>query len=152
MSTQHQGIFQIRKKSSLIISTAEKKILIALCYYVIFAVVMLVYFGVYTADTDLFIEALETYFRCQALGHLPNQTSQCDPKELRQYTYPELAVVTYFLLGFITTANLTFVINWSTVTKFCSRYYCKKEKSSNVMVPNTLLHVMSDITDNSHLQ
>ena len=153
MSTKHQGIFNINKKRiSLNISTAEKKILIALCYYVIFAVVMLVYFSYFTADTDLFIEALESYFRCQALGHLPNQTSQCDPKEYQQYIYPELAATTYFLNAFITTANLTFVINWSTVVKFCSQYYRKKEKSSNVMLLNTILPAMSNITDNSHLQ
>ena len=89
---------------------------------------MLVYFGSFTADTDLFVEALESYFRCQALGYLPNQTSQCDPKKHQQYIHPELAATTYFLNAFITTANLTFVINWSTVIKFCSPYFCKKEK------------------------
>ena len=37
---------------------------------------MLLYFGLIRAVTDLFIEAVETYFHCQALGHLLNQTSQ----------------------------------------------------------------------------
>ena len=113
---------------------------------------MLVYFGFFTADTDLFIEALEKYFRCQALGHLPNQTSQCDPKEYQQYIYPELAAATYFLMSFITTANLTFVINWSTVAKFCSQYYEKKKKSSNVVLPNSPLPVVSKATESSQLQ
>ena len=151
MSTQHQGIFRTKKKSSLGISTAEKKILFVLCYYVIFTVIMLVYFGLLTADTDSFVEALERYLRCQALGHLPNQTSQCDPKEYQQYIYPGLAATTYFLLGFITTANLTFVINWSTVTKFCSRYYPKKTKSSKFMFANPLLPVVSDVTSSTQL-
>ena len=57
---------------------------------------MLLYFGLITADTDSFIEALEKYFQCQALGHLPNKTSQFDPKEYQQYVYPELAVTSYF--------------------------------------------------------
>ena len=149
MSTQHHGIFRIRKKSSLVISIAEKKNLIALCYYVIFDVIMLVYFGFHIANSDLFIEALETYFRCQALGHPPNETSQCDPKEYQQYTHPELATTAHVLNAFVTTANLTFVIQWRTITKFCSRCFCKKEKSSNVMFPNTLLPVMYDITDTS---
>ena len=70
-----------KKTSILIISTAEKKILIALCYYVIFSVLTIMTFGFNIASADLFKEALETYFHCQALGHLPNQTSQCDPKE-----------------------------------------------------------------------
>ena len=125
--------------------------MIALCYYVVFTVVMLLYFGLNTADTDSFIEALETYFRCQALGHLPNQTSQCDPKEHQQYIYPELAAITYFLMAFVTTANLTFVINWSTVAKFCSRCYPKKEKSSKLMVSNPLFPGVSNVND-SHLQ
>ena len=152
LSTQHQGIFRIRKRSiSVIISTPETKILIALCYYVIFAMIMLVQFGFLTADNDLFKEALKKYFSCQALGHLPNQTSQCDPMEYQQYIYPELAATVYFLNAFITTANLTFVINWTTLTKFCSRCYHKKDKSTNITLPNTLFSVMPDITDTSHL-
>ena len=110
---------------------------------------MLVYFRFATADADSFIEALETYFRCQALGHLLNQTSQCDPKEYQHYIYPELAAATYFLLAFITTANLMFVINWSTVAKFCSQYFREKQKSSNVMLPNPMVN---DNTDSSQLQ
>ena len=112
---------------------------------------MLVYFRLATAGTDSSKEALETYLRCQALGHLPNQTSQCDPKEYQQYIYPELAAATYFLMGFLTTANLTFVINWSTVAKFCSRYFCKQKKSSNVMLPNPHLPGGNDVTDSSQL-
>ena len=110
---------------------------------------MLVYFRFATADADSFIEALETYFHCQALGHLLNQTSQCDPKEYQHYIYPELAAATYFLLAFITTANLTFVINWSTVAKLWSQYFREKQKSSNVMLPNPMVN---DITDSSQLQ
>ena len=123
-----------------------------LFYYAIYAVIVLVYFEFSIADADLFIEALETYFRCEALGHLPNQTSQCDPKEYQQYIYPELATTNYFLGGFITTANLTFVINWSAVTKFCLRYYHEKEKSSKFMFSNSHLPAVSDITDSTRLQ
>ena len=85
--------------------------------------ILLVYSGFTTADIDLFKKALEAYFRCQALGHLPNQTSQCDPKEYQQYIYPKLETTNYFFSGFITTANLVFFINWSKVTKFCIQYY-----------------------------
>ena len=55
-------------------------------------------------------QALEKYFHCQALGHLPNQTSQCDSKEYQQHIYPEFTTTT-FLMAFITTTNLNFVIN-----------------------------------------
>ena len=133
------------------ISTAEKKILIALCYYVIFAILMFMYSTFTIADVDLLVVALETYFRCEALGHLPNQTSQCDPKEYQQYTHPELAATTYFIFGFITTANLTFVINWSTVTKFCSQCYHKKPKLLKFMFVNPLLPDMSDVTNSTQL-
>ena len=110
------------------------------------------HFGTYTANSDLFIEALETYFRCEALGHLPNQTSQCHPKEYQQYIYPEIAAITNVLMAFITTANLTFVIKWSTVTKFCLRLYHKKEKTSNIMLPNPDLPVVADVTVSSQMQ
>ena len=152
MSTQHEGIFYIRKKTStLIISTAEKKILIALCYYVIFAVLTFMTFGFNLANADLFTEALETYFRCEALGHLLNQTSQCDPKEYQQYLYPEVTATTTFLFGFISTANLTFVISWSTVTKFCSQFYHKKAKLAKFIIANSHLPVVSDVTSSSQL-
>ena len=105
--------------------------------------ITLVYFGLITLDNDLFVEALEAYLRCQGLGHLPNQTSQCNPKEYQQYTYPRVAVAHYIFLGFLTTANLTFVINWSKVIKFCTEYYHKKEKSTNVMLSTPLLPVVS---------
>ena len=113
---------------------------------------MLVHFGIYTAESDLFIEALETYFRCEALGHLPNETSQCDPKEYQQYIYPGLAATTFLLMGFVTTANLTFVIKWSTITKFCSHLCRKKEKSSNGMLPNPDLPVVAEVKVRSQMQ
>ena len=113
---------------------------------------VLLYLGFTTADDDLFIEALETYFRCEALGHLLNETSQCDPKQYQQYTYPELVAITNFLLAFLTTANLTFVVNWSTITKFCSRCYHKKEKSSNIMFLNPDLTVSSNVTVSTQLK
>ena len=140
-----------KKTSTLIISTAEKKILIALCYYVIFAVIMFITTGFTIADGDLLKEALLTYFHCEALGHLPNQTSQCDPKEYQQYVYPELKATAYFSMAFVTTANLIFVINWSTVTKFCSRYYYKKAKLLKFMFVNSLLPVVSDVTNSTQL-
>ena len=55
-------------------------------------------------------------------------------------------------MGFITTANLTFAINWSTIAKFCSLYCCKKQKSSNVMLSDKHPPVMSDVTDSTQLQ
>ena len=107
--------------------------------------------GLRIADADLFSEALETYFHCEALGHLPNQTSQCDPKEYQQYIYPELAAAAFFLFGFVTIANLTFVIKWSTITKFCSQHYYKKAKLSTFMFANPLLPVVSDVTNSIQL-
>ena len=107
-----------------------------LCYYAVLGVIMLLYHSLYTADQDLFLDALETYFHCQALGHLPNQTSQCDPKEYQQYIYPELAATTYLLMGFTSTAHLAFVINWKTTCSkivFYLQCFCKKKiKDSSV--------------------
>ena len=98
-----------------------------LCYYVIFGVVILAHYGVITANRDLFKDAVEMYFRCQALGHPPNQTSQCDPKEYQQYIYPELAATSYLMMGLIPSAHLAFVVNWkTTLNKVISffQYYC----------------------------
>ena len=152
MSTQHQGIFLTRKKSSVIITTVEKKILFVVFYYVILGMSALVYYGFTIADIDLYVEALETYFRYEALGHLPNETSQCDPKQYQQYIYPEIYSTSNYLTAFLTTANLTFVVNWSAIAKFCSRFYHKKEKSSNFMFPNPNLTVSSNSTVSTQMK
>ena len=112
----------------------------------------LVYYGFTTADIDLFVEALQAYFLCEALGHLPNETSQCDPKEYQQYIYPEIYSTSNYLTAFLTTANLTFVVNWSAIAKFCSRFYHKKEKSSNFMFPNPNLTVSSNSTVSTQMK
>ena len=113
---------------------------------------VLVYYGFAVADIDLLEKALETYFHCEAFGHLPNQTSQCDPNEYHQYVYAELKIAAAFLTAFLTTANLTFVVNWSAITKFCSQCYHKKEKSSNVMFLNPDLTVSSNVTVGTQMQ
>ena len=114
-----------------------------LCYYIIFGVVTLAYFGVATADQDLLLNSIETYLRCEAMGHLPNQTSQCNPKEYRQYIYPELSAISYLLMGFIPTANLAFVINWKMTTQkmmSCFRHYCHRKRYTENTKVTTNLH------------
>ena len=113
---------------------------------------VLVYYAFATANIDLLVKALNTYYRCEALGHLPNETSQCDPKEYQQYVYVEFKIAATFLTAFLTTANLAFVVNWSTITNFCSRYYHKKEKSLNVMLLNPDLTVSSNVTVDTQMK
>ena len=55
-----------KKKRQL--STAEKKILILMCSFVVFAIFILVHTEYVTATAVKFIAALKDYFKCEALG------------------------------------------------------------------------------------
>ena len=115
------------------ISTAEKKLLVVLCYYIIFAVTALIAFCLYTARRDTLIAATMQYFACEATGHVPGR---CDRASFQQHNDNWwLSCVIYILLGFIPTVNLIFVVNFGEVQgkilACCSCCKSKKQKSTS---------------------
>ena len=114
MSTQHQGIFHTRKNSRLDISKTKKNILYVLFYYVKFALIILVYFGFYTADTDLY-RSFSNIFPLSSIRTSTHSDITVWSKGISTIYLPRACNNYLFLIGFLTTTNLTFVINWSTV-------------------------------------
>lgn len=129
------------------ITIAETKILFVLCYYVVFGVITLAYFGYTTADQEDFVNGIKSYFTCEASGQRPNSTP-CDPDLYLQYNNPELGATTYLLMGLITTANFIFVINWKfTKDKMmsCFRTICCRKKFVPVDVMDPVLIIIAQL-------
>ena len=122
------------------ISTAEKKLLVVLCYYIIFAVTALITFALYTARRDTLIATTIQYFTCEATGHVPGK---CDRASFQQHDdIWWLICVVYILLGLIPTVNLTFVVNFREVQqKLLAHCPCCKGKKRQKSTSN-------DITSN----
>ena len=122
---QYQGIFRMRfSKKHMRISTAEKKLLFILSYYVVFGIVILIYFSLSSNDEDIFLDAAETYFICEASGN----ASSCSRSEFEQYTHPILATATYLLMGLIPVFILIFTVNWSQTSARIGRL-CHHQKN-----------------------
>ena len=104
------------------ISTAESKIILVLCYYALFGMVALSYFSIGAAKQGDEVTAITDYFLCEAVG----SGEECDRSGFEDFGYHGLAVLAYFLLGFIPFVNLIFVINWTvakaTVKRTWKRY------------------------------
>ena len=95
------------------ISTAEKKLLVVLCYYILFGVTALITFALYTARRDTLIATTIQYFTCEATGHVPGK---CDRALFQQHDdIWWLFCVVYILLGLIPTVNLIFVVNFGVI-------------------------------------
>ena len=103
------------------LSTAETKIILVLCYYALFGVSSLTYFSVESIDQDVKIRAIQQYFVCEAAG----SGKECDRSSFDTLGYEGLIIVTYLLLGFIPTVNLTFAVNWSATKSSCHRIWMR---------------------------
>ncbi len=107
------------------LTTAEKKLIFVFAYYVVFAVLTLVYYSLTYSNLDNFLDAVTEYFKCEATGHNPD--NPC-PKSYEQYKYPQIGATVYILMGFIPVINLVFVINSmaleSAVTKVLMKLHC----------------------------
>ena len=88
-----------------------RKILITLCYFVVFGVVSLIYLAVVLAEQ-------ESYFLCELPGDsLTNSVSNCSHylKELSDYS--ALGTTTFTLMGFMPLVFFMFMIDWKRVLK-----------------------------------
>ena len=101
-------------------STAEKKIPIAICLFIVFAVFTLVHTAIVTARSDKFIAAVTDYFKCEALGHVPGK---CNRSEFEQYCNPYMSAISYTLIGLIPLGILNFVLKWKSVKELAIKSF-----------------------------
>ena len=120
------------------ISTAEKKLLAVLCYYILFGITALVSFAFYLAQKETLTATTIQYFTCEATGHVPGK---CDRGLFEQHDdIWWLICISFILLGFIPTVNLIFVVNFGEVRgrllACCPHCMSKQKFTSNDIASN----------------
>ena len=94
----------------------EKKILwffLAFIFYGIVATLYPTIFGTYRKE---FFTALEQYFACEALGHVPGK---CSRDEVEKYSRPYLVMIVYISNCLIPLTSLVFVVNLNRLNNCC---------------------------------
>ena len=108
-----------QSKSPFKIDTAEKKILIIFCYYVILGVITLTTFTLATKNGQRFGEEITLYFTCESLGAEMNCDSQ--RSAYQALLNPALNCLSYILLGIFPAINLLFAVNTEELKQWCCR-------------------------------
>ena len=72
------------------------------------------------ANSDKFVEALTTYFKCELSGHVPDK---CDRSEFELYTHPYVSVISNILLGLLPLSILNYVLKFEKVKQSLFRCY-----------------------------
>ena len=144
--SQQQGLFRVKlSKSPFKIDTAERKILIIFCYYVILGVIVLITFSFATRNDGRLLEELTGYFTCELPGIDPQ--NPCDRSRYQSLLNPELNCFSYVLLGIFPVVNLIFAVNVEEIKQWCAcaRQFrtisTSKESSSNGTGSATVINI-----------
>ena len=122
-------------KSSTMIGSAERKLLIILCYYVLLVVISLTGFTVSLRSSGLYISALLQYMHCEATGVDPE--NPCNRAPFEEQTYPALTTLAYVLLWIFPAVNLIFAINISELKEKFKTWRGQAAKRSSSSETNT---------------
>ena len=91
------------------IGTAERKLLIILCYYVLLAIVALTGVSIPLRNAEPLANALIEYWQCEAAGIDPD--NPCSRASIEQQSNPALITISYVLLWLFPAVNLIFAVN-----------------------------------------
>ena len=132
---QIQGVFRGKKKGNVLVSTAEKKLLIVLCYYILFGIVSMVFSSLTSSNiSHQLFQAIATHFTCEALGYTPGK---CDRGLFEQYSITWLFSLTLVLLALIPVVSLVFVLNTGDVKKWLRKKFHIWNKNQASMFTGT---------------
>ena len=129
-----------QSKQPFKIGTAERKILIIFCYYVLLATIALTTFTVTTRNVGQFAAAVADNWQCELTGVDPENPCNELRASLEDITYPELTSCSYILLGLFPVVNLVFAVNISELKQklktWCSqlptaKFYLSEEPSTS---------------------
>ena len=120
------------------IGTAERKVLIIFCYYVLLFVIALTAFTDFTRTSTAIAAEIAEYWQCELSG--VDSENECDERKvsLEAPGYITLTTISYILLGLLPAVNLVFAVNISELRQkfrtLCSRItklYSTKEPSTS---------------------
>jgi len=114
------------------VGTAERKILIVFCYYVLLGVIALTTFTLTTRNGALAADAVADYWQCEIAGVDPE--NPCDRLRdlFEALTYPGLTSVSYFLLGIFPAVNLIFAVNIAEIKQKFKTWFGRAAKFHSI--------------------
>ena len=115
---QQHGLLKAKlSKHPFKIGTAERKLLIVFCYYIVLTVTALTAFTLGTRDKSLLLEELEELFVCESTA----PPEPCDISGFQHLTHAEVTALSYVLLGLFPSVVLIFAVNIKDVKQWCGR-------------------------------
>ena len=108
---QHSNAKNQTSTAKIHFGTPERKLLLFLCYYVIFGSETLVTFVVSTKKSGTYIAAVSNYFACEANGNGTSGRCDAERKGFESLNHFQLTVLAYILLALLPAMNLVFVMN-----------------------------------------
>ena len=91
------------------LTTAEVKVVVLLCFFLMFGVVNAIYFSLYARSYDFVLSLALEYTICQSTGH--NNSCEVHKDKIEENRYHGLANASYFLMGLLTISNVLFAIH-----------------------------------------
>lgn len=143
---QQHGLFTNKdSKSSLKIGTAERKLLIVFCYYVLLAVIALTAFTFSIKNLTQSVKFILEHFDCERDGH--NTSNPCSRSDFEALNNAALTSFSYILLGLFPIVNLVYAVNIQELKVYC-RCFRKKatSKLSNIIDVSTLSSAVNSST------
>ena len=116
--------------------TAELKILIVLCYYIIITVVSLCGFSILSESIPEFRDDLTQYFACESLG--VNSGMDCQ-RDVSRIDSESLNTLTSVLIGFFPYVNFIYIISLKDIKQFRRKIHGTKATivSKNISVTSS---------------
>ena len=113
--------------------------MIIVTYLVVFLVLLNIQDAVLIAEQDSLRDAVNLYFLCEAVGHVPGK---CNRESFEQYSHPLLNIVFYVASFFLPAVMLLYLINCRLLkekverTKFIKTLRFFSERKSTAKLTN----------------
>ena len=93
------------------IGTAERKILIVICYCIMLVMVVMTGYIIVSRNEEVVMAAIKEYWQCEAIGIDPDRPCIEMRASFEELTYPGLNILAYLIFGLSPAINLIFVVN-----------------------------------------
>ena len=116
--------------------TAERRILIIFCYYVLLGVIALTAFTYSIVNSNTLLDEYKKYFLCESKGIDSNNPEGCDRSGFENNKIPALTILSYILLGIFPAVNLIYAVNATELKQFCGRFKMVRFSTSTADQPS----------------
>ena len=120
------------------LQSAEVKMLIICCYYVILGLGVSLTFSISSAYLNSLQNELQDYFECEECGIDVDSGQTCDRSQYERFTNPALKTIGYSLFAFYPVVTLIYIVPFSAVAKYVKRMCARRQISKINSLPKSL--------------